>query len=94
MLDLLGDLIAGENHADKRRRSVLRVALPAWRIQSDLHKTKLADKAVEHAAFKSLFENGLRPLDPLHLRLTSGEKNQMVRSATIRSAIYDVRKNL
>ena len=64
----------------------LRVALPAIRA----HQYERSDAALKRRTdeFRALYDQGLRPVDALHLRLTEAERLELSRASRIRTALY------
>lgn len=64
----------------------LRVAFPAIRA----HRYHRSDAALKQRTdeFRALYDQGLRPIDALHLRLTEAERLELNRASRIRTALY------
>lgn len=69
-------------------RPFLRIAVPAWRVGVSVWEKPKPEKAISPDECKHLYRSGLRPPDPLHLRLTPAERAQMRRAARVRAALY------
>ncbi|MBT8409046.1 MAG: hypothetical protein KJN93_05425 [Alphaproteobacteria bacterium] len=85
MHDLPYDPATRDRDTTATNKPRLRIALPAWRVAAkpDFNHPR----GVDPAPFKSMMEEGLQPLDALHLRLTAKERKELSRSSRIRSAI-------
>lgn len=81
-------------HDVPRCRAVLRIAVPAWAPafgKSATTTTTTETRASNREEFKRLLDAALNPSDRIVRRWTRGERQQVVITRKLRSALYGTR---